>query len=153
MSNLQDFLANGAVKAAQDLEAALLRLPEDKRNWSAGGTARTALDMAAEVAVLNGDTAEMIRTRQGMAGFDLEKLNRLKDELADDWPALKARLDESTARVAQAIREVPDEELTREVTMPWGPMAMTEIMAYPYWNACYHEGQINFIAAQLGCLK
>ena len=153
MSNLQDFLANGAVKAAQDLEAALLRLPEDKRNWSAGGTARSAIDMVAEVALLNGDTANMIASRSGLVNLDLEELNRRMDELAGDWPALKARLDQSTARVAQAIREVPDEELTREITMPWGPMAMTEIMAYPYWNAKYHEGQINFIASMLGCLK
>lgn len=153
MSNLQEFLANGAVKAAQDLEAALLKLPEDKRAWSAGGTARTALDMAAELAVLNGDTAEMIESRSGMTRFDLRELNRRKDELAGDWPALKARLDESTARVAEAIRNVPDEDLQSEIAMPWGPMTMTQIMAYPYWNACYHEGQINFIASILGCLK
>ena len=150
---VQDFLADSAINAAQELEAALLQLPEDKRAWSAGGTARSAIDMVAEVALLNGDTAEMIKSRSGMVNFDLEELSRRKAAACEDWPALKAMLDENTARAAQAMREVPDEDLQAEIGMPWGPMAMSEIMAYPYWNAKYHEGQINFIAAMLGTLK
>lgn len=153
MSSLQTFLATSIPKASADLEAALMRLPEDKRNWSAGGDARSALDMVAEVAILNGDTAEMIRTRSGLANFDLEELNRRKAALCDNWPALKAQLDENTAKVVEAIRALPDEDLETEVQMPWGPMTLTQIISYPYWNACYHEGQINFIASMLGCLK
>ena len=153
MSTLQNFLADSTVQAAQDLEAALLRLPEDKRNWSAGGDARTALGMAAEVALLNGDTAEMIESRRGLADFDLESLRRRIAALCEDWPRLKATLDENTARAAAAMRALPDEDLKIEVPMPWGPMTMPEVMSYPYWNAKYHEGQINFIASMLGCLK
>lgn len=153
MSALQDFLAASIPKATADLEAALLRLPEDKRLWSAGGSARNALDMVAEVAVLNGDTAQMIQTRSGLANFSLEELMRRKAALHDDWPALKALLDENTAKVVEEIRALPDEELETSVQMPWGPMTMTQIISYPYWNACYHEGQINFIASMIGCLE
>ena len=150
---VQDFLAESTLKAAQELEAALLQLPEEKRNWSAGGTARTAAHMAAEVALLNGDTADMIASRNGLVNFDVDALNRRIAPLCEDWPALQAMLHTNSARVAQAMREVPDEDLKLEISMPWGPMAMSEIMAYPYWNASYHTGQINFIASILGCLK
>ncbi len=45
MSNhLQTFFANAAEKAAQDLVTALLRVAEEKRDWSPMGNARTALD-------------------------------------------------------------------------------------------------------------
>lgn len=153
MNTLQNFLADSIPQAVADLETAFMRLPEDKRNWSAGGDARTALDMLAEVAVVNGDAAEMIETRKGMVNFDLEGLERQKAELCADRSKLKALLDENTARVVAAIRTVPDADSQSEITMPWGPMTLTQIMEYPYWNAKYHEGQINFIASMLGCLK
>jgi uncharacterized damage-inducible protein DinB len=153
MNTLQNFLATSIPQATTDLETALMSLPEEKRNWSAGGTARTAIDMLAEVAVVNGDAAEMIETRKGLENFDLEGLERQKAELRDDWSKLKSLLDQNTSRVVAAIRTVPDEDLQQEIPMPWGPMTLTQIMDYPYWNARYHEGQINFIASMLGCLK
>lgn len=147
---IQTLLAEGARRAATELETALMQLPADKRNWSAGGAARSAIDMVAEVALLNGDTADMILTKTGLANFDADELNRRKAALDDDWPALKALLDENTARVAEAINASSDEDLTFEFAMPWGAMTMTQIIEYPYWNAKYHEGQINFIASILG---
>ena len=153
MNTLQIFLAASALKAAADLETALLRLPADKRHWSAGGTARSALDMAAELALLNGTTAQTIAEHRFPANFDFALYARDKTELAHDWPALKTLLEENTSRVAEVIRAVPDEDLEIEVQMPWGAMTLTQLMSYPGWNASYHEGQINFIASMLGCLE
>jgi hypothetical protein len=31
-------------------------------------------------------------------------------------------------------------------------MTLANIIAYPYWNMSYHEGQVNYIASMLGCL-
>jgi uncharacterized damage-inducible protein DinB len=154
MSTLQTFLATAIAKATADLETALLRLPEEKRNWSAGGDARSALDMVAEIAILNGTVADTIQTRKGMTDFDYAAYTREKAALCEDWPALKKMLDDNTARVVEVIRVVPDDDLDIEVQMPWGAMmTLSQIISYPYWNACYHEGQINFIASMLGCLK
>ena len=153
MKTLQNFLAQATPKAAEDLETALLRLPEDKRNWSAGGDARSALDMVAEVALLNGTTAQTLENRRFPDDYDFAVYAQSKAELAQDWPTLKTMLDENTARVVEAIRAVPDEDLAVEVPMPWGPMTLAQLMSYPFWNACYHEGQINFIASLLGCLE
>lgn len=151
--NLQTFLTTAIPKATQDLETALERLPDEKRNWSAGGDARSALDMVAEVAILNGTTAQTIQNRAFPGPFDWAAYSRDKDELAGNWPALKARLDENSACVVEVIRALPDEELSVEAEMPWGAMTLAQLASYPYWNACYHEGQINFIASILDCLK
>ena len=62
-NSLQVFLTAAPHKAAADLVTALLRLPEEKRDWSPAETARTAIDRVAECAILNGKTASLIRTR------------------------------------------------------------------------------------------
>lgn len=153
MNTLQTFLTTAIPKATGDLETALMRVPEDKRNWSAGGDARSSLDMVAEIAILNGVTANTLRTQAFPAEFDFAAYTRDKTELAQDWPSLKAMLDENTSQVVDVIRALPDEALSAEVQMPWGLMTLAQLASYPYWNACYHEGQINFIASLLGCLK
>lgn len=151
--NLQTFLTTSIPQSAADLETALLQLPDDKRNWSAGGDARSALDMVAEVALLNGDTADIIATRQGMVNFDVAELNRRKAALYDDWPALQKLLHDNTARVAAVVGVLCDDDFDAQIQVPWGAMTLAQLAEYPYWNAKYHEGQINFIAALLGVLK
>lgn len=149
---LQEFLAAATQKAADELAAALLRLPEDKRAWSPGGTARTALDQVAECAILNGYTTELIQARtwqtDAFANFPQEKA----DLSAQTWDALSARLQENTARVIAAIRAVPDEALPEEIALMGTTQTFAQILAYPYWNMIYHQGQINYIASVLGCL-
>jgi len=109
--HLHDFLARATQKASADLEAALLRLPGDKRDWAAFGRAKT--------------------------------------ELAQNRDALLSLLHANTQKVIAALNAVAEEDLNVAVPMPWGPMALSEVMAYPYWNMSYHEGQINYIAALL----
>jgi hypothetical protein len=149
---IQEFLGASTRKAADDLKAALLGLPEDKRGWSAQGDARTPLDLAAECAILNGATAATIEKRAFPSDFMMDDYPRAKAELSKDEDALLALLEENTVKLIEAIRAVPDDALDHEVKMPWGPMALTQIMAYPFWNMSYHEGQTNYIASMLGCL-
>ena len=152
-NTLQAFLAGATQKAADDLIAALNRLPDDKRNWNPMGEARTALDMVAECAILNGETAQLIQTRKFNEGFDLADLARQKAELAQDQDALLALLKENTGKVIAALRACPESDLGEQVSMPFGPLTFAQIISYPYWNMSYHEGQINYIASMLGCLK
>ncbi|MDQ2730642.1 MAG: DinB family protein [Armatimonadota bacterium] len=149
---LQEFVTAATQKAAADLEAAMLRLPEDKRSWSPMDKARTALDQAAECALINGYTAEMIASRKWNMGDDMSSFEQEKDKLKQDWSAVKSVLDQNIAKLVAAIRSVPDEDLGHEIQMPWGPMSMAQIIAYPYWNMAYHEGQINYISSMVGCL-
>lgn len=160
---LQEFLAAATSKAHAELVTAFLRLPEDKRVWSPGGTARTALDQVAECAVLNGYTADLIRTRQwSISGFD-DYQQEKTTAIAAGWDAIQARLEDATQRVVDVIRAVPDGAFGGPISMPyralgdpiptpWGSQPLAEILAYPYWNMSYHQGQINYIASILGCL-
>ena len=70
---LQNFLAGAAKKAAVDLEAALLQLPEYKRGWSPAETSRSAVDQVAECAMLNGMTVQMITSRAWPADHNFEQ--------------------------------------------------------------------------------
>lgn len=149
---LQDFLVTATQKAAGDLAAALLRLPEDQRNVSPMGQARTPLDLVAECAVLNGTTADMIDTRQFPTDFDPAAFEQKKVGLSQDWEALRSLLEVNTERAITAIRTIHDEDLASEIAMPWGAVTLAQLAAYPYWNMSYHEGQINYVASMLGCL-
>jgi uncharacterized damage-inducible protein DinB len=152
-STLQDFLSAATQKAADDLAAAVLRLPEDKRGWSPDGKARPALDQMAECAVLNGYTADLIQTQIWQDNRFDEFFREKAEAAAQDWETLHARLRENAGRVAAAIAAVPDDALGREIKTPWGSQTLAGIMSYPYWNMTYHQGQINYIASLLGCLE
>jgi uncharacterized damage-inducible protein DinB len=152
-NSLQEFLTRATGKVAEDLVAALERVPADKRNWSAMGDARTALDQIAECAILNGSTADLIQTREWTMSGDFAEYERNKSELAKDEAAVKSLLSQNTAKAIAAIKDVPDSDINVEVTTPFGTMTLAQIMSYPYWNMCYHEGQINYIASMLGTLK
>lgn len=149
---LQTFLAESARKAADELTAALARIPEDKRNWSPGGQARTALDVFAECALLNGSTADSIRSRalaaEAMARYPAEK----DAAIAEGEAHLHELLARNTQVVIDAILETPDDALDTPVATPWQPMTLTDFLTYPYWNMSYHAAQINYIASILGTL-
>ncbi len=146
---LHQFLTNATKKAAADLEAALQRLPEDKRGWKPMDKARSALDQAAECALINGHTVDLIKTRIFEWNGDFSEFERAKVALSQDEKATLSQLHENTARVIDAINSVPAADLGVEIQMPWGTMTMAQIIAYPYWNMSYHEGQINYIASML----
>lgn len=149
---IQPFLARVTKKAADDLIAAVERIPEDKRNWIPMGEARTALDQAAECAILNGSSSELAQTRAWRPEWNAEWLQNGKADLvAKGWPAIKSLLQENTAKMIATIEALPDEDLAIEIKMPWGMMPLAEEASYPYWNMTYHEGQINYIALMLGC--
>ncbi len=150
---IQDFLADATQKASADLTTSFLRIPEEKRDWSPDTKARTALDQFAECVLLNGYTAETITTQQ-MAAGRMENFTREKAEvMAKDWKQIQAQFQVNTAQIVAAIRAVSEEDMSAVISMPWGPMTVAEMIAYPHWNMTYHEGQINYIASILGCLE
>ena len=47
--------------------------------------------------------------------------------------------------LVDAIRAVPDDQLEMERELPWGTSTVADALPVPYWNTCYHEGQISYI--------
>lgn len=146
----QTFLADTTLRAATSIATALLNLPEDKRNWSPGGNARTALDMVAECAINNEVTAALIEARKWADHDHAVYLANKAELVASGWESVKALLDKNTERLVAVIRAVPDDALDIPIETPYGSGPLSGIMTYPYWNMSYHEGQINYIGSLLG---
>lgn len=149
---LQSMLATRSAKAADDLMAAFLALPEDKRDWKPTGDARSALNIMAECAILNGNAASTLVNRVFTMDGPMDEFHARRDKLAEDWQRCEALFTENTARLLKAIRETAADAIASSIETPWGPMELAEIASYPYWNMTYHLGQINYIASMLGCL-
>src|SRR5579862_2400619 len=96
-NTLQEFLTASTEKALTELIAAVEALPEAQRSWSPADKGRTALDQAAECAILNGSTAQVIASRSWVIGSDFERFLKDKAELAQDWDRIKTLLQENTA--------------------------------------------------------
>ena len=148
----QEYVASVTEQKVADLIAAYAKIPADKRDWSPGGNARTALDLYVECVIMNSYTVSMLQTH---------KWNDDNQSYEADKVAVAALpVEEQTARlttgiqtVAAIIRTVPDEALPVVIAMPWGNSTLSEVAEYSYWNMSYHEGQINYIASILGVLE
>lgn len=147
---LQSFISAATTKAANDLISAVENLPEDRRTWSPLEKGRTALDQAAECAILNGFSADLLKSKSFPADFSFDEFSAQKAELAKDWSAVKALLLSNTSTAVSVIEAVPDSDLGIEIEMPWGNYTVAQTMAYPYWNMSYHEGQTNYIGFLAG---
>jgi hypothetical protein len=151
--SFQRFLLKSIPEAAKDLEEAFGRIPEDKREWSPSGTARTAIDLMAECAMLS-DVTEMVRTHSFPADFDFESYVQAKKDLAGrGWETVQSLLRENVEKTVAVIPEVPDSDLDIEIQMPWGNVTVAQAISYPYWNMSYHTRQLNYLASMLGTLE
>ena len=150
---LQQHLAASTQKAADDLIKAYHQIPDDKRHWSGEETARNASHQVAECAILNGHTARLIATQQWGATHPDSVMKEISYASAMEWDTLRGLLLDNARRVADAITAVPTDALDTEVQTPFGMMTLEQVCAYPQWNMIYHQGQVNYIASLLGCLK
>jgi hypothetical protein len=158
---IQEFVAAATQRAMDDLIAALLALPEEKRHWRPLDKGRTALDQVAECVVTNKYVAVLIESACVPNGTerlpaavravlrDGEAWNREKAEFDRDAETGAAALRENTGKLVAALRAVPTASLDAEIELPWETTTVTNVMGYPLWNMSYHEGQINYIATLL----
>ncbi len=116
------------------------------------GGARTALHMFAECAML-ADISDMANSKAFPDDFDFAHFQAEMAQLAENEEGARALLHENVEKCSGTILTVPDEDLAIEIPMPWGPITVAHLLAYPYWNMAYHEGQINYLAAMLGTLE
>jgi len=148
-TSLQTFLASATRKAAGNIVTAINSLPADRRNWKPADSSRTALDQLAECAMNNGFTCEIVETRRVPFSSQESYFKQKADLVATGYDAVKSLLDTNTERIIAVIEAFPEDKLTDEIDLPWGKSTLAEVLAYPYWNMAYHEGQINYIASLL----
>lgn len=146
MSSLQpkEHLRGFALRVKQLLVNDLTAISAEKRNECLGGCARSALNMVAECAALNGAIAHYLQTGEMkrlppdereafLNSFDtLEKTLAFLDERTDKLLEAYAALDEST------LGEMSDQPFGR-------PMSRFAVAELPAMHMMYHDGQLNYI--------
>ena len=140
---VQNYAARVTERKAQDLLAAAAAVPEDKHSWQPLEKGRTVIDQVAECAIINRMAIQVLADR---AWDTAGREQRQRDRAAlDTLEKARVRLLENTLALAEAIRAVPDDHLELAVALPWGTSTVADALLIPYWNMCYHEGQISYI--------
>ncbi|MCI2430274.1 DinB family protein [Candidatus Acetothermia bacterium] len=151
MMDTKQYLANVARFAAQAVARTAPFVPENKRNWSPMGAARTTTDMVQECAEALEIATKFMQTSQFArpdAQARAELLKKNPPKLEELFPRLQKAADE----YAQALEKFPAERLMEMVPSPFGgePRPLLMQLSMPVFNMMYHYGQINYIQTMLG---
>jgi uncharacterized damage-inducible protein DinB len=147
-----DELAIAKRRAVDEMEIFLRNfshVPDDKLDWTPAPTAKSALRIAAHVALYAGRFAQMIRKRQLPSPDNLDAWIAQRDA---EEAAVKDRQDierifrEGTAEVLAALDGLTpaDLELTLESGLGW-TMPLRQLIFLPAFHATLHTGQIDFL--------
>lgn len=145
MPTWQEFMAESTVEASAKLADAFAALPASARAWKVSDASRSASELVAECILMN---ERMLTMRRGVGfpeDFAFNALAMDIYELKTAEIALLPRLRESAEACAEFIRGEPNDALDAEIESPWGPVPVTEILSFPYFNMTYHTGQITLI--------
>lgn len=127
---------------AKDLAA----LTDEQYNNTYGGVTRSPRNIATEVAVLTSGTVKIVQGGDmAMPGDEVMK----STEAELDTPAKAGHAVKLAAvELAKAVKAASDEDLAREITMPWGQAFSAYALAHlTATHIMYHDGQINYVQA------
>jgi len=143
-------LINSTLWAAEALVNTVRRMPADKVEWSPLDQGRTALNQLQECAIAPDlylgylDPTYVRQANSYAEAADLQSQWKTVDQCV-------TVLNENTAKLVEAIRNLPVDRLSEMHTMPWGEqMSVAGIAGLHYWNLTYHLGQINYIQTLYG---
>lgn len=144
---VQEYVAQVTEKKAQDVIAAARAIVRDQQEWKPLERGRTVLDLVAECAVTNEMSITLLQRRVWDFAGGGER--RQAHAALDTLEKACAKLTETTAALAAAIRVIPDDQLDLEILLPGETSNVAEDLLHSYWNMAYHEGQINYIGSLL----
>jgi hypothetical protein len=123
----------------------LKAIPADKQNVSPGGAARTALNIVAECAAVNGMIAGWLSTGQGISRPSPEQREAHLRSFDTQEKAL-AYLDQETNRLLSAIDALDPDTLGDTSDEPLGrPMSRFAVAELPAMHMMYHDGQLTYL--------
>jgi uncharacterized damage-inducible protein DinB len=150
-ATLQSVAANVIEKIADDLIQIAKATPEDKARWKPAPDARPALEQLVECCLANAMWTNILLNHVHQS-LPAEVAERAYAEL-DTLDKVSQRLRETSDRLVAVIRALPDSDMDVIVPFPWKPEAgkpIAECVYHPYWNMCYHHGQIAYIQTLYG---
>jgi len=141
---LQEAAARFTEKSGAEMLLTLARTPDDKLEWKAEPTARTAMDFVRECAVHCDEWAQLLELFE----WPHEFRTRVGSILTREEAVLE--MNASVARLAEAIRAVPDGKLDQMLKVPWEEAPIGCWVTYAAGHNQYHIGQMNFIQTLYG---
>jgi uncharacterized damage-inducible protein DinB len=148
---LQDFIADSTMSAFGALFRNAHTIPEDKINWQPASEARSVLDQLQECAQAPSIFIKMLEGEK--VEFSPQFLVEARRQRRE-WTTVgecERVCEFMTKKLCDAIRTVPEERMTENVTLPWGEeISMRDMLNKHYWNMVWHTGQIAYIQRLLG---
>lgn len=138
-------------KAANDLIAAVKATPDERINWRPLPEARPILPQLVECCLANRMWANILQTRAHTVLPEGEATKAYKE--IDSAVKAVEYIQETSDRVAEVIRNIPDTDLSAIVPFPWDTqrgIPIAECCFHTYWNLSYHLGQISYIQTLYG---
>ncbi len=141
-------LRDATQRAHRLLSNDLKAIEADKTNICPGGCARTALNIVAECASVNGMVATVL------AGGEYNRPSaEERDAFLNSFDTVEKTLvylDKETERLLEAIAST-DESTFGDEMSPFGrPMNRFGVAGLPSWHMMYHDGQLNYIQSLHG---
>jgi len=138
--------------AMQELFKTARAVPADKLAWKPLDQGRSVLDQLQESAQSPLFFGQMLKP-----DWNPESAQEGGEQGAEErkgWTTIDA-CEQAAKRNCEAfyeaIRQIPDSDLEREVPTPWGMTPnVAEVALFQHWNATYHYGQINYIQTLYG---
>jgi hypothetical protein len=127
--------------AGQDFVFNLEAIPEDKLDWKPSPEAKSALQMAGEVATVAGNTIPVL---QG-GGWSPTPM-AVPGSLAE----ARALVLENVEAFAAAMEAADPATLQRVLTLPFGSFRTDRFVLFPLIELIHHRGQLAYIQSLLG---
>ena len=150
-----------AVSATQKAYDMLYRtaraMTEEKLQWKPLDQGRSVIDQLQECARVPRWIAGVLRLRALPPTSEGERAKALEE--SKQWKTLdqlESVFRNHLEQLFSAIREFPEAELEKKITLPFGrgvERTLAEMMLLPQQNAIYHIGQINYIQTLYGDLE
>jgi uncharacterized damage-inducible protein DinB len=148
--NARELIIYVTVRQNGNLFRAARSLPADRLDWQPSPGRRSALDQIQECATALDLFIESIQDRK--LEWTKERYGRWL-ELRGQYAALddlERVCGDNTQRWAAYVHSLRDDELDEPVELPFpGEFKLVDLLMYQYWNASYHEGQIEAIRQEL----
>ena len=135
-----------------DFLRAVGALPSEKRDWTPGAPARSALDQLKEVAFAP-QLYRLLIAENRMPSPEEHSQMKSEVQSIEGFDKICELAMKNTSELCNHIAEFPNDQLEKEVTLPFGggmTVTMADVLAIHYWNTVYHQGQVNFIQMLLG---
>lgn len=149
----QDQVVQMTQRAHESFLKSVRAVPNDKLDWRPLDSGRSALDQLQEVAQAPTYAIPMLVERK-VGPWDPVAFEQIK-AARQGWSVADCErvLADNSKRFFEVVQDFPDADLQATLFLPFAggfESSYAEIMLYPYWNAVYHLGQVNYIQTLYG---